>query len=93
MVGVHTWFSTPECQDGVQSHSGRCEEEHAVVQYVQGEHYKRIFLRVWVKVSGSDGNRESSPVHKRSAMSVNLSSKSQFPNSEHNLIRVKACPY
>ena len=38
--------STPECQEGVQSPSGQCEEEHGVDQYVQGEHYKRIFIRV-----------------------------------------------
>ena len=35
---------------------GQQEGEYEVVQLVQGEHYQKKFLRVWVIVSDSDSS-------------------------------------
>ena len=49
------------------------EEEQVVVHNIQGDHYQRNVLRVWVILSGPVGNPESS--------SVNPKSKVQTQNS------------
>ena len=41
---------------------GQQDGEHGSVQHVQGEHYQRNILRVFVIVSGPVGNPKSSSV-------------------------------
>ena len=48
---------------------GQQEGEHIWVQNVQGEHYQRNVLNVYVILNGSVGNSESSSVHRRSPKS------------------------
>ena len=67
-------FSTSSAQKtGVQQ-----EGEHGWVQHVQGEHYQRNVLRVFMIERGLVGNPESSLVHRRSPKSINQSPNSKF---------------
>ena len=55
-----------------QKTGGQHEGEHTWVQHVQGEHYQRNVSRVFVIMSGQDGNPESSSVHERKSKFLGL---------------------
>ena len=57
---------------------GQQEGEHGVVHHVQGEHYQRKVVRVFVIVNGPIGNPESSRVYKRSFKSHQPKPKSKL---------------
>ena len=59
-----------------QKRGGQQEGEPGSFQDVQGEHYQRNFLRVFMLERGLFDNPELSLVHKRSPKSIN-----QSPNS------------
>ena len=58
-LGCHYNLNDPLLLLSTQKTGGQQEEEHGVVDHVQGEHYQRNVLRVWVKVIGPVGNPES----------------------------------
>ena len=70
----------------IQQKSGQQEGEHGWFQHVQGEHYQRNVLIVFVVMSGPVGNLESSSDHRRNP---NIRTAFFIKRSELKILRLR----